>query len=219
MRLVVFDLDGTLVDSLPDLADCVGLLLAEYSFPAPSQETARTMIGDGVGKLVERALDHAAAKNIDRQAATHRFMELYEPRATERSRLFPGAKETLHQLIAEGWTLAVCTNKPLAAAKGILRTFGILDLFAAVGGGDSFPTRKPNPAHLLGTISLAKGEAARSIMVGDHANDILAARGAGTKSIFARWGYGIPAYADGASAQADTLTDIPRIADKLLNVD
>ncbi|MCE0745129.1 HAD-IA family hydrolase [Acetobacter sicerae] len=217
MRLAVFDLDGTLVDSLPDLSDCAGLLLAEYGLPAPSQDAVRSMIGDGVGKLVERALDHAGAKDIDRQTAIHRFMELYGPRVTERSRLFPGTEATLRRLVGEGWTLAVCTNKPVAAANDILRTFGILDLFAAVGGGDSFPARKPDPAHLLGTIALAKGTAARSIMVGDHANDILAARGAGAKSIFARWGYGLPAYADGSTAEADRIADIPVIADTLLS--
>ncbi|BCK75000.1 phosphoglycolate phosphatase [Acetobacter aceti NRIC 0242] len=216
MRLMVFDLDGTLVDSLHDLSDCVGLLLAEYGLPAPSQDAVRSMIGDGVGKLVERALDHANAKDIDRQTAIHRFMEIYGPRVTERSRLFPGTKETLNRLAENSWTLAVCTNKPVAAANNILRTFGILDLFAAVGGGDSFPVRKPDPAHLLGTIALAKGTVARSIMVGDHANDILAARRAGAKSIFARWGYGLPAYADGATAETDRISDIPVIADTLL---
>ncbi|MCH4090321.1 HAD hydrolase-like protein [Acetobacter sp.] len=217
MRLVVFDLDGTLVDSLPDLADCVGLLLAEHGLPTPSQEAVRSMIGDGVGRLVERALDHADGQDVDRQVAVRRFMELYTPRATNRSRLFPGTEETLHRLAGDGWTLAVCTNKPVAAANDILRTFGILGLFAAVGGGDSFSARKPDPFHLLGTIALAKGTAARSVMVGDHANDILAARGAGSRSIFARWGYGLPAYAEGATAEADRITDVAVIADTLVS--
>ena len=218
MRLAVFDLDGTLVDSLPDLTDCVALLLAEYGLPAPAQETVRRMIGDGVAVLVERALDNAGpqAAAINRKSATSRFMELYAPRVTEKSRLFPGTQEALEKLLSQNWKLAVCTNKPVAAAHDILRTFGVLDDFAAVGGGDSFPTRKPDAGHLIGTIRQAGGTPARSIMIGDHSNDILAARSARVRSIFAEWGYGVAVYAKDANSKARHITDIPSLANMLL---
>ena len=90
--------------------------------------------------------------------------------------------------MADGWRLAVCTNKPVVPARAVLAQFGIAALFRAVGGGDSFPTRKPDPAHLLATMGEAGG--GRAVMIGDHVNDMLAARGAGIPAIFAGWGYG-----------------------------
>ncbi|GBR08301.1 HAD hydrolase-like protein [Acetobacter oeni] len=218
MRLAVFDLDGTLVDSLPDLADSVNILLQDYGLSELDVGAVRSMIGDGVAVLVERALSRSGpgAATIDRQKATKRFMEIYGPRATERSRLFPGAKATLIRMRDQGWHLAVCTNKPVSAARSILEGYGLMDLLSAVGGGDSFATRKPDSGHLLGTIRLADGDAADSVMIGDHANDIRTATGAGACSIFAAWGYGIPACADGATATATTIDEVPEIAARLL---
>ncbi|NHN88229.1 HAD-IA family hydrolase [Acetobacter conturbans] len=218
MRLAVFDLDGTLVNSLPDLTDSAGLLLAEHGFPALSEPQVRSMIGDGVAALVQRALDSAGpgAAGIDRKIATERFMEIYSPRVTLKSRLFPGTKDVLLRLRAENWRLAVCTNKPVAAARDILRTFGILEDFAAIGGGDSFPTRKPDAGHLLGTIEAAGGLPRQSVMIGDHANDMLAGRHAGVRSIYAEWGYGVPGYAEGAAAVAASIAEVPDVADRLL---
>lgn len=215
MRLAVFDLDGTLIDSLPDLADSLNLLLASYGLPTESETSVRGLIGDGVAALVARGLQRAGtpAASIDRAAATQRFMEIYTPRATRESRLFPGTLEALDHLQAEGWHLAVCTNKPVAAARKILETFDIAGRLSALGGGDSFPTRKPDPGALLGTIRLAGGDPGDAVMTGDHANDIHAATGAGVKSIFAEWGY---SSATGATACAARITDVPAIADRLL---
>ncbi len=218
MRLAVFDLDGTLIDSLPDLADSVNSLLRGYGLTEQDDGSVRGMIGDGVAVLVQRALARCgdAAAGIDRAEATKRFMEIYGPRATERSRLFPGVKDALTCMRDEGWRLAVCTNKPVAAAHNILDTFGLSDLLAAVGGGDSFATRKPDPGHLLGTIRMAGGDVSRSVMTGDHANDIRAASGAGARSVFAEWGYGVQAFAEGASACAACMADVPVIAARLV---
>jgi phosphoglycolate phosphatase len=106
------------------------------------------------------------------------------------TQLFPGITALLEALLAEGWRLAVCTNKPVIPARAVLAHFGVAEKFRAIGGGDSFPTRKPDPAHLLATMGLAGG--GRAVMLGDHANDMLAARGAGIPGIFAGWGYGAP---------------------------
>jgi phosphoglycolate phosphatase len=114
------------------------------------------------------------------------------------ARAFPGIPEALARLEAEGWRLAVCTNKPVAMARALLGSLGLLGRFAALGGGDSFPTRKPDPAHLLATIAAAGGLRDGAVMIGDHHNDIRAARGAGIPGLFVSWGYGPPAMAEGA---------------------
>ncbi|MBO1359483.1 phosphoglycolate phosphatase [Acetobacter sacchari] len=217
-QLVVFDLDGTLIDSLPDMAGAVEDLLSSYGMPSPDTGSVRTMIGDGVAALVERALAWSESRNsgahhaIDRAEATSRFMALYSPRATKLSRPFPGTRAVLELLRKHGWHLAVCTNKPEAAARTILETFELAPLFDAIGGGDSFPTRKPDPGHLLGVIERAGGTSHRTVMVGDHANDIRAAVGAGASSIFAEWGYcGIDSGA-GATSCATKIDDVPSAA-------
>ena len=112
----------------------------------------------------------------------------YAAHVAEQSRPFPGVTEFLRDHAEAGWGMAVCTNKPAAAARRLLDDMGLSDLLPAVGGGDSFPVRKPDPAHLLATLRLAGGDPAGSVMVGDHANDVAAAHGAGVKSIFVTWG-------------------------------
>ena len=111
--------------------------------------------------------------------------------------------------------MAVCTNKSEVAARKLLRALGILGYFAAVGGGDSFGVRKPNPGHLLATLAAAGGEPARALMVGDHANDMAAARAAGIVPVFALWGYGTAEMAGGA-APAAAISAVQRIAEALL---
>ncbi|TLU72566.1 HAD-IA family hydrolase [Lichenicoccus roseus] len=212
-RLVVFDLDGTLVDTLDDLTACANRLLGRLG--ADRRLVAgevRPMVGDGVPALVRRVLRRAGLAEVDETAAIAGFATDYEQRAAEASRAYPGATETLDALRRDGWRLAVCTNKPEAAARHLLTALGMADYLDAIGGGDSFPARKPDPAHLLGTIEQAGGVPARSVMVGDHRNDIEAARGAGVASIFAGWGFGSEAMAQGSRARAGALPEIPALA-------
>jgi phosphoglycolate phosphatase len=129
---------------------------------------------------------------------------------------FPGVPATLRAMADAGWRFAVCTNKPHAAALALLHNLGLERWFAAVGGGDSFAVRKPDPAHLLATLAAAGGSAGRAVMAGDHANDVLAARGAGVPCIFAAWGYGPPTMAEGAAAVAQHFTDLPDVCERLL---
>ncbi|GBQ30361.1 HAD-IA family hydrolase [Gluconacetobacter azotocaptans] len=217
-RLAVFDMDGTLLDSLPDLAACADRLLTSYGLPGVTPDIVRPMVGDGVAALVRRLLAHAgdAAASIDPQQAAARYMADYTPRSTELSRPFPGTTYALETLKADGWMLAICTNKPVEAARRIVSALGLDGWFDAIGGGDSFPVRKPDPAHLLGTIGLAHGMPARAIMVGDHHNDILAATGAHVGSVFARWGYGRPEMEAGATVGADAMVEIPHLAAQLV---
>jgi phosphoglycolate phosphatase len=112
--------------------------------------------------------------------------------------------------------LAVCTNKPEAAARALLAALGLAGSFAAIGGGDSFPVRKPDPAHVLATLAAAGGVASRAVMAGDHHNDVAAAAGAGMPCIFAAWGYGPAAMAAGAAGVAASFGELVRMAETLL---
>jgi phosphoglycolate phosphatase len=204
---LLLDLDGTLVDTVPDLAAALNRLMASRALPPFTWPETAAMVGDGVAKLVERAF--AARGLVPDAAAVADFSADYAAHAAVASRLFPGVAETLAALVAEGWRLAVCTNKPEGAARALLDAMGLTRLLAAIGGGDSFPVRKPDPAHLLATLRLAGGAVERAVMAGDHANDVAAARGAGLPCIFAAWGYGPPAMAEGATAVAE---DVPAMA-------
>ena len=172
------------------------------------------MVGDGVAKLIERAF--AARGREPDAAAIADYSADYVAHAAEATQPYPGVPETLRALADEGWRLAVCTNKPEAAARALLAALGLAPLFAAIGGGDSFPVRKPDPAHLLATLRQAGGMAEHAVMAGDHANDVAAAHGAGVKCIFAAWGYGPPAMAEGAEAVARDFPEMAAIARRIL---
>lgn len=205
-RHVVFDLDGTLVDSAPDIHAALDRLMAAEGRPPFARQEVVAMIGDGVLALVQRA---AAARGLPfTEGLLGRFTADYTARAAERTALFPGIAEALDALAAAGWLLAVCTNKPAAATAALLLALGLDGRFAAVGGGDSFPVRKPDPGHLLGTLAAAGGRPERAVMVGDHRNDVQAARGAGLPCVFAGWGYGTPAMAEGAAGTAGTPAEL-----------
>jgi phosphoglycolate phosphatase len=214
-RTLVLDLDGTLVDTLPDLrASLNRLMLAHRLQEFPAREVA-AFIGDGAGVLVRRAM--AARQREAAQSDPDAFLADYTTHAADESALFPGVAEALDRARVDGWRLAVSTNKPEGPARSLLGALGITHLFAAIGGGDSFPTRKPDAAHLLATIAAAGGQPRASVMVGDHRNNILAATGAGVPAIFARWGYGSPDMAAGAVAESVTFAEIPAIFAKMLS--
>jgi len=198
--LLVFDLDGTLVDSVADLADAANRLLARHGQKPLREAEVRRMVGDGVPALVRRAM---AARGLEPgEDDIPAFTRDYIAHAADRSRPFDGIPEMLERARAGGWRLAVCTNKPVDAARALLAALGLGDSFDVIGGGDSFPVRKPDPRHLLSTIERAGGAPERSVMVGDHHNDVAAGNGAGVPVIFAAWGYGTEAMQAGADAVA-----------------
>jgi phosphoglycolate phosphatase len=212
-RTLVFDLDGTLADTVPDLAASLNRVMAGRSLlPFARAEIAR-MVGDGAAALIARAFA-ARAHPQDPQALPD-FLADYGANFARETRAYPGVDAALARLAAAGWRFAVCTNKPQAPARNLLAALGLGHAFAAIGGGDSFPTRKPDPAHLLATIAAAGGTAARALMAGDHRNDVRAATGAGIPCIFAAWGYGTSAMAAGAAATARSFSEIPGLAERL----
>ena len=201
LRCAVFDLDGTLVDSAPDLHAALDRLMAVKRLPGFARAEVVGMIGDGVRVLLERA--YAARSIALDEADLQHFMTDYEANAAVLTRAFDGIPELLGGLRDAGWRLAVCTNKPEGAARVLLSGLGLDGHFSALGGGDSFPMRKPDPGHSRATLAAAGAAPEDAVMIGDHRNDIDAARGAGVRAIFAGWGYGPHSMAGGAPIAAD----------------
>ncbi len=212
-RTVIFDLDGTLVDSRPDIHAALNRLMAARGQPPFTLEEVTRFIGDGVAMLIQRGF--AARGLAPDPTALPAFIADYEANAVVDTKLFPGMAETLDRLQAEGWAMAICTNKPERAARLLLEALGLSGRFAALGGGDSFPVRKPDPAHVLATLQAAGGDAARAVMVGDHHNDIAAGRGAGLPVVYCGYGYGLPEMADGAPV-VRAANELPDMLEKII---
>jgi phosphoglycolate phosphatase len=189
--VIAFDLDGTLVDSAPDLIGTLNALLAQEGLkPLPLAE-ARPFIGKGARWLVERGFQ-ADGVTLDQARGTElfeRFIDHYRAHLADESRPFPGVEQALDDLIAAGATLAVCTNKRTDLSRAVLDALGLSSRFAAIIGADAAPAAKPDPRHLQVAVEAAGGHMKRAIMVGDAATDAGAARAAGTGLILVSFGY------------------------------
>jgi phosphoglycolate phosphatase len=186
MRAVVFDLDGTLIHSGPDIMAALNRTLVAYKLaPLPWAEV-QFMIGDGAKVLVEKGFAARGMTGGPEEVAV--FLKDYNVNAVVETIPYPGIVESLTIFREAGRKLAVCTNKPAWVARHILETLGLAVFFSEITGGDSTPYRKPDPRHLAAT--LATLDCAEAVMVGDHENDMAAALGCGIPSIFAAWGYG-----------------------------
>jgi phosphoglycolate phosphatase len=202
--VVVFDLDGTLVDSGADIAEALNRTLVEFGLARVAETTVLGWIGEGVRKLVEAAWRNARDDTpIDAVMPT--FMRHYEECLLRSPRLYPGVAEALAQLRARGVTLALCTNKPSAFVQPLLRHLGVADAFAAALGGDSLPERKPSPLPLLHLARHFAQPPAHCLMVGDSGTDLQAAQAAGMPAALVRYGY--PRDLDLTSADVVLLMD------------
>ena len=188
---LVFDLDGTLVDTAPDLIDALNFVLEREGLPAVPLQAARTMIGAGARKLIERGLEleGRAASTVDINRMTADFIEYYAAHIADGSRPFDGLEISLDELSARGFRFAVCTNKLEWLSKRLLDELGLSTRFAAICGADTFGVAKPDPAILQQTVSRAAGKMSSTIMVGDAGTDIGVARRAGVPVIGVSFGY------------------------------
>jgi phosphoglycolate phosphatase len=204
MRAVVFDLDGTLIDSAPDIAAVLNRVLAAEGLAPLSLDEVRGMIGDGAKQLLERGFAARGAGAEPRHLAA--FIADYQANPVRETVCYPGMAELLATLRGQGRQLGLCTNKPFGPTTRILDELGLTAYFAAIIGGDSTPYKKPDPRHLAAT--LAEMEVASGIMVGDHPNDLEAAAGLGQEAIFVNWGYGVADATHAASTAQELLARI-----------
>jgi phosphoglycolate phosphatase len=191
-ELVVFDLDGTLVDSAPDIAYSVDVMLGRLGLPPAGEDRIRAWIGNGSDMLVKRALTGEIWPESDPPRfaeAFSIFMDVYAANLCNRSRLYPGVAEGLAELKALGYRLACNTNKNSVLTLPLLDQLGISQYFGFIGCGDQFEKLKPDPEPLLKTAEHFGLEPARCLMVGDSANDALAARNAGYMLVCVPYGY------------------------------
>jgi phosphoglycolate phosphatase len=191
MRTIVFDLDGTLVDTAPDLISTLNLLLAGEGLQPVAYNDARRMIGGGARRMIERAVSAQGREvprvELDRMLAI--FIDHYGAHIADRSRPFPHLEEVLQRLADEGFRLAVCTNKLEWLSVRLLDSLNLSRYFAAICGQDTFGVQKPDPQILRFTIRRAGGELERAIMIGDSLTDMRTARAAKVPVIAVDFGY------------------------------
>ncbi|WP_421849507.1 phosphoglycolate phosphatase [Oricola sp.] len=215
---LLFDLDGTLVDSVPDLTSAINMVLSEAGHAPLAVDQVRAMIGNGIAKLVERAFAARAValQGADLAVMTDRMMAVYGGALVDKTVPMPGAAEILRAYAAVGVRIAVVTNKPEAFSREILAALGLAESVGAVVGGDTGPARKPAPGMLAHALQQLGVSAPRAAMVGDSPADIDAARAVPMASIAMRGGYtSIPADDLGADAVIDTLADLPQAIEAL----
>jgi phosphoglycolate phosphatase len=213
---LVFDLDGTLIDSVPDLHACINRLLDSEGRRLLELPELTRMVGDGVPALVRRAYEATGGVPDDFEDCVRRYLGLYGAALADRTVPYPGVMDTLERLERAGHRMAVCTNKPQGPTMEILEALGLARFFAAVAGGDSLPVRKPDAGHLLGLLEMLDSGPDRAVMIGDSLNDIQVATNAGVRSIAVSYGYRKqPVEELGADIVVDSFSDIPEALAKL----
>ena len=181
MDLVIFDLDGTLIDSKRDLADSTNATRVHLGFAPLSEEVVASYVGHGAPMLIRRALGAEASDQLVDEGLAY-FLRYYFEHMLDKTVLYPGVREALDTLLAAGVPMAVLTNKPIANSNGIVEGLGLSKYFFRVYGGDSFAAKKPDPVGIAALMAESRAERPRTLMVGDSHVDIKTARNAGVKA-------------------------------------
>jgi phosphoglycolate phosphatase len=191
-RAIIFDLDGTLIDSVPDITDSVNAVLAEHSRTPLTEDIVHTLVGEGATELMDNAFKltgDAKARDAVKESVA-RFLDIYAANPIARTTVYPGAIELLDRLQADGSTLALCTNKPEQTAQPVLAALDLAGYFPVAIYGDTLGTvRKPDPAILTWVLEKLGMTAAEAVMVGDSKTDVATARAVGMKIIVRAGGY------------------------------
>lgn len=188
LKLIIFDLDGTLTDSLADLTDSVNVMLSEMGRNVLTSDVVRQLVGQGARNLVQRAMPSASDAEIEHGLQT--FLAHNEAHIADKSRLYAGVSQTLEQLSRNGYRMTVISNKHENMCRKLLGLLGIDHYFADILGADSLPFRKPSPEPVLKVMADLGFSAAETVMVGDSINDVSAGRAAGVLTIGCTYGYG-----------------------------
>lgn len=214
VALVMFDLDGTLTDTVPDITVALNAALADLGLRTISESETRLWVGNGARRLCSRAISrdmNGTADNAATDRLLDRFLERYAERVCVDTRIYDGARECLAELRAHGIALACVTNKPERHTRTLLDELRLSGTFDVVVAGDTLPEKKPHPAPLQHVMSTLKISSSASMMVGDSAADVAAARAAGTSCVCVTYGYnhGNDVHALGADAVIDSLGELP----------
>ena len=190
IRLLIFDLDGTLIDSSGDIIVSVQMLLQEMGLPILDGEQILSFVGRGPAHLLEQVLVACQAKDeVSFEPFMARFLYLYEQNTLKYTSLYPGVREGLEQLAQSSWEMAICTNKPEKIARQVLGGLGLDAFFLALLGGDSLPLCKPDPAPLRLLMELVEATPTQTLMIGDSTYDIIAGQMAGTWTCGVSYGF------------------------------
>lgn len=189
MKAVIFDLDGTLVDSAADLQAAANRLMRQNGLPELDRATITCFIGNGIARLVERCFAAHGSLPEDLPAQVARFKQYYEAEGHRRTHLMPGAEPALRRLAAGGAALALCTNKDAEMSRAILAKLGIAELFRTVVGGDSGLPKKPDAAPLLACLARCGATPEEALYVGDSETDARTAEAAGLRFLLYTEGY------------------------------
>ncbi len=219
IRVILFDLDGTLVDTIPDLADSLGLAMKAMGMPAPAEDTVRLWVGNGVTRLLKRAVTGEMNGEPDDDALEHAcclFKDAYAQHLCVRSRVYPDVIETLAVLQRREFRMGVVTNKPQAFTKPLLNQLDLTGYFGVVLSADSLPVQKPDPTPVLNAMEKLQGTACGTLLVGDSSTDIQAARAAGMPAVAVSYGYnhGRDIAEDGPDAVIDAFAELPGLLEE-----
>lgn len=212
-QMILIDVDGTLVDSVPDLTFCVDEMMKALGRPVHGEARVRNWVGNGVERLVRRALVgqlDGEPSDEDFEKAYPIFLDLYAANTSKRSRLYPGIREGLDYLKSKGYRLGCVTNKAAQFTVPLLTDLGVAGDFSIIVSGDTLPQKKPHPAPLLHAAKFFGVEAAQALMVGDSVSDVKAARAAGFQIVCMSYGYnhGDDIRKSNPDAVIDALTEI-----------
>ena len=200
IKLIIFDLDGTLVDSLGDLTDATNAMLKRFNRRELKSDEVRQLIGQGARRLVERAMPGATLEEIEEGIQI--FVAYNEAHIADKTRLYPGVRETL-AILDKFWRMAVISNKNTALCQKLLEVLDVADYFCVIMGADSCPSRKPSPEPIYKLLDQVGVTAAEAVIVGDSCNDIKAGKGAEVLTVGCSYGYGEAGELGGADYRID----------------